>query len=1373
MNNLMFAAVVPGIWEILTILLVLFVMLAGAAGVVVLVVWLVRQQQKATPATPAVHFTGGKAAGIARLFSLVEVRDGNVHVRWGRYSLQLAVAVIGCVLVNGLLLAAGVWSGVDTVLIGTLVGVVAFNVAVIHEFQKAGMARATDSPPSGDPHSPGPPRPDPAARDAAEAPAASTCPRCGAPLPTGAPQGLCPRCVLGVGLATQTEATGEAGPHGTRIVPPPQADVARRFPHLEIIEYLGHGGMGVVYKARQPKLNRLVALKILAPEKGADPKFAGRFLREAQALARLSHPNIVTVHDYGEADGMFFLVMEYVDGMTLRQLLRERLMKPEEALAIVPPICEALQFAHEQGIVHRDIKPENVLLDKQGRVKIADFGIAKLVGGGDALPRVQAGQQVGPTDPSEKGGTLTQDQILGTPHYMAPEQVEKPQTVDHRADIYSLGVVFYEMLTGELPLGKFQPPSRKVQVDVRLDEVVLHALEKEPDRRYQHASEVKSDVETIAATRRTPAAAGVTPVPVHIKRWRDLWLWDTGYLALFLVVPVLAAGILVVVLMPHWGLKALWLFAFELVGIGLAATYAWVGHRIQRLKSALPRSTGEVAEGLVLRRPFQSPGLAVLHEDRLELIFITGSSTTVVLEDIVALSEVRWFNGTRLWWKRGFVLELADGRRVGVAVAEPFARRWRARLSRGKQSELPAKSEITPGRPPVAVAWSPVFKAAALRLALVIVAHLALLETSEQVSVHWKESTGELWSMALAVATVGGLVWACWPGYRLKRSWLFCAGGTVVSALLLLALDNFYSWHLRPNLGLYREPDWVAQHPGFQRQLRERIERNLWRSPDANSTGEEDSYAFGPVIERLLNGSGEKSGLHGLDFETGNLLTVEEKELSSDAMRKEWVADHEVDLLAVNKGGAKWDLVGIQTKLASVPEKRWESASLDQLRRALAEARMEEQEGWRFQAIHRESRRPVTFALQTGSGAIGLLQITGFTEDPRGVKIRYKLIHSTLAAASQPDSSASLHAGNVKRETIQGNSWVQRHKPPAGRFDHSAVWTGSEMLIWGGHGGGYFANGGRYHPAHGSWAELPSIGAPPERFRHTAVWTGKEMIVWGGWNGRRVLNDGGRFDAEQNRWTGIPTEGAPEPRSWHIAVWTGREMIVWGGSGKGNLPLHTGGRYDPANNRWTETSAPNGPEGRYQHAVVWTGKEMLVWGGYTGSRVGGTNSLLADGGAYDPTRNHWTVMPSASAPTARHSLTAVWTGKEMIVWGGFGGGYLNSGGRYDPAKRTWTQMTTNGAPAGQHLHTAVWTGSEMIVWGGKCDGQILNDGARYDPVSDRWTPLPKADGMAARHAHTAVWTENEMLVWGGCDNRGVLNDTWAYLPGKSDLIKDE
>ena len=243
-------------------------------------------------------------------------------------------------------------------------------------------------------------------------------------MPPSALRGLCPECMLALGAASQTDTGGGTGPHGTKAAPSPPAkpeEISKHFPQLEILECLGRGGMGVVYKARQPRLDRLVALKILAPEKEQDAKFAERFAREAKALARLNHPNIVTIYDFGEADGMFYLLMEYVDGVTLRQLLQTRKIAPEEALSIVPKICDALQFAHELGVVHRDIKPENVLLDKQGRVKIADFGIAKIVGGTFLSP--SDGERVSGRTGE---GKLTQDQVLGTPNYMAPEQMEHP-----------------------------------------------------------------------------------------------------------------------------------------------------------------------------------------------------------------------------------------------------------------------------------------------------------------------------------------------------------------------------------------------------------------------------------------------------------------------------------------------------------------------------------------------------------------------------------------------------------------------------------------------------------------------------------------------------------------------------------------------------------------------------------------------------------------------------------------------------------------------------------------------------------------------------------------------------------------------------------
>jgi uncharacterized protein (TIGR03067 family) len=285
------------------------------------------------------------------------------------------------------------------------------------------------------------------------------------------------------GSVGRGEPTAKYPPAATGFTAPTPEELAPLFPQLEIMELLGQGGMGAVYKARQPGLDRLVAVKILPPDTAGDPAFAERFTREARALAKLSHPHIVAVYDFGRTTdgGLFYFLMEYVDGVNLRQLIQSGKCQPEEALRIVPQICEALQFAHDEGVVHRDIKPENILLDKRGRLKIADFGLAKLLG----------------TDNGEHALTGTH-QVMGTLRYMAPEQMQQTRTVDHRADIFSLGVVFYELLTGELPMGKFAPPSKRVQVDVRLDEIVLRALEQEPEQRYQHASDVKTAVEVVS-----------------------------------------------------------------------------------------------------------------------------------------------------------------------------------------------------------------------------------------------------------------------------------------------------------------------------------------------------------------------------------------------------------------------------------------------------------------------------------------------------------------------------------------------------------------------------------------------------------------------------------------------------------------------------------------------------------------------------------------------------------------------------------------------------------------------------------------------------------------------------------------------------------
>ncbi|QDS98771.1 serine/threonine protein kinase [Adhaeretor mobilis] len=265
--------------------------------------------------------------------------------------------------------------------------------------------------------------------------------------------------------------------------PPTVGRLAELFPSLEILELIGAGGMGAVYKARQPGLDRLVALKILPEEFGHDVKFALRFTREARTLAKLSHPNIVSVFEFGKVEDTYFFLMEFVDGSTLRDVVKAGQLAPQQALAIVPHLCDALQYAHDKGIVHRDIKPDNILIAIDGSVKIADFGLSRILGN-ESQQEILTGTH----------------QVMGTPRYMAPEQLESSHSVDHRADIYSLGVVFYEMLTGELPIGRFAAPSKKVEIDVRLDKVVLRTLEKEPQRRYQHASQIKSDVQSISST---------------------------------------------------------------------------------------------------------------------------------------------------------------------------------------------------------------------------------------------------------------------------------------------------------------------------------------------------------------------------------------------------------------------------------------------------------------------------------------------------------------------------------------------------------------------------------------------------------------------------------------------------------------------------------------------------------------------------------------------------------------------------------------------------------------------------------------------------------------------------------------------------------
>ncbi len=338
---------------------------------------------------------------------------------------------------------------------------------------------------------------------------------------------------------------------------------------------------------------------------------------------------------------------------------------------------------------------------------------------------------------------------------------------------------------------------------------------------------------------------------------------------------------------------------------------------------------------------------------------------------------------------------------------------------------------------------------------------------------------------------------------------------------------------------------------------------------------------------------------------------------------------------------------------------------------------------------------------------------------------------------------------------------------PSGRAGHTAVWTGSEMIVWGGYGGralGILNTGGRYNPSTDSWTATSITDAPVGRDFHTAVWTGSEMIVWGGEGENFIpLDSGGRYNPGTDTWTATTKTNAPTSRSRHTAVWSGSEMIIWGGAGDSSL-LNTGGRYNPTSNSWTATSTSNAAVARSEHTAVWTGSEMIVWGG----RYPGTGRI---GGRYDPSTDTWTATSSINAPDARNSHTAVWTGGEMIVWGGYGpnGPYgFNTGGKYNPTTNSWTATSTINVPTARIWHTAVWTGSEMIVWGGYVFhvGDVRT-GGRYNPITDSWKATRPINAPVNREVHTAVWTGSEMIVWGG--NPGFKNTGGRYCANVSQL----
>ncbi len=353
------------------------------------------------------------------------------------------------------------------------------------------------------------------------------------------------------------------------------------------------------------------------------------------------------------------------------------------------------------------------------------------------------------------------------------------------------------------------------------------------------------------------------------------------------------------------------------------------------------------------------------------------------------------------------------------------------------------------------------------------------------------------------------------------------------------------------------------------------------------------------------------------------------------------------------------------------------------------------------------------------------------------------------------------------------NIWLSTSitNAPTARRWHTSVWTGTEMIVWGGESdSGLVIDGGRYNPSTDAWAPISITNAPSSRIFHTAVWTGTEMIIWGGYyysSGTHYQNTGGKYNPQTDTWTATATSGnVPSARYRHSAVWSGTYMIVWGGNlGVSYTLLNTGGRYNPITNSWEAVGMTNVPLAREFHSSIWTGSEMVVWGG---------NPLVRSGGRYNPATDSWVPTNNGGdVPSPRYNHFACWTGSEMLVWGGYGSSGLNTGGRYNPTVDIWVPTSTGtNVPVGRWGMTGIWSGSEMIIWGGFNNDDALNDGGRYYPVSDTWQSVSLINVPSARWGHSAVWTGTEMIIWGGGINySGIYFNTGGrYNPTSNSWV---
>jgi tRNA A-37 threonylcarbamoyl transferase component Bud32/peroxiredoxin/Leucine-rich repeat (LRR) protein/multidrug resistance efflux pump len=801
--------------------------------------------------------------------------------------------------------------------------------------------------------------------------------------------------MLKAGFPTGTEPRTGGG--GSSFAAPSVEAVRKLFPHLEVIEMVGRGGMGAVYKARQKKLDRLVALKILPPGIGDDRAFADRFVREAKALAKLNHPNIVTLYEFDQADGLYYFMMEFVDGVNLRQLLQAGRLAPREALAIVPQICDALQYAHDQGIVHRDIKPENILLDRKGRVKVADFGVARLMGVDSLSP--SDGER---GEPLSASVSLTESgKVMGTPQYMAPEQKNNPTEVDHRADIYSLGVVFYQMLTGELPGKRIEAPSsrlRGIHLDVRLDEIVLRALEREPERRYQQASVLKTEVETVAGADHpegcgqeelvaaTAASSDTVGIPRRISR--------TAIMGAILNSLGVLAAVLLLAFLHHEG----HLSSKE----GVSALLLGTGGALFLTSGIF---SGWIAVGQIRRSAgrLRGLGLAVLGGLLFPLLALDFAVLTVGANFIPVANRPPGteLKDTLFTFSGVVILVIALGL---VAMLDWAICRavWRA-VKRG----VPTAPTKRKGAGTVVLASYQLL----LTLLCLIWAGLAIHAAVEGGGGwHWG-------ALLMAVLLIAPTAFFCGlNGLRLlaparfrfwKRlglavtSYVF----TVLATVLFLWLFGFATtWNRSGPAGTTAET--AAEGAPLQ---------------SAATATNRGTAIFGPVIERTMSGVNERRTNCFLDFDTAKIV---DPPIALDLKNRQavfdWSKSNGVDVVANTEVETR-GLLGYELTATEVHDTDWESPDFTAINQRMANTSWAQfrfggqsldQSVMTVNTVSTEPKR--TYAFRTREGGFGLLQFEGYTDAPGGkIKFRYKLLER-----SKPDNLFATEI-NVRTNELQ------------------------------------------------------------------------------------------------------------------------------------------------------------------------------------------------------------------------------------------------------------------------------------------------------------------------------------------------------------------